>query len=123
MRLILLLFIFITYSSFAQNYATALNTDKYLTCDELENLIVKKCKLKHGWDEYELKSNFLEKVKLYSRHHYNFALVKMKDNENYYVYCDIPIEHFLLFSTLVGPELSSGKLFNKYISPHKCDCK
>lgn len=119
----LLLLFLASNNSFSQNYAIPLGTDKYLTCDELETLIVKKCELKYGWDDYELKSSFLEKIKLYSRHTSNFALVKMKDNDSYYVYCNISNDNFELFRVFIETGHNSGKLFNEYISPNKCDCK
>ena len=120
-----LILIFVCTYCFSQNYSGALGTSGYLTCDELEETIVKKTKFKKGWDNYELKSSFLEKVKFYeSKFFYTFALVKFKDNESTYVFCGISDVHSAMFEVFLGKDgHSTGKLFHEYISPYKCDCK
>ncbi|QCX01150.1 hypothetical protein FGM00_13900 [Aggregatimonas sangjinii] len=96
----------------------------YLTCDELEESVIKKTKFNKGWDDYELNSSFLERVKFYeTKFFYTFALAKFKNKPAVYVFCGIPNEKASLFEVYLETGESSGELFNKYISPYKCDCK
>ncbi|WP_139278061.1 hypothetical protein [Pseudozobellia thermophila] len=121
--LLLIFFYSFLRFSFAQNYSIPLGGVGYLACDKLEEAIVSKAKLVKGWDDYELNSHALKRVKFYStRLYYNFALVQFKNSKETYVFCGISNNDIVLFEVMIETGESPGKMFKKYISPYKCDC-